>query len=246
MNTPVTAPRIPPVPPADWPPPLHAVLEASKKDGPGRVNLFGTLAHHPALASAWLALAKVLTHEGTLAVRDRELAVLRTAHRLGSAFVWSRHASQATTAGLDAEEARATAEPLDAYAWGTGDLDLLRATDALLDHADVPDDVWSALSHRLREQQLIELLVLVGQCSMMCMTLRTLRTPSDATGPQVSISRERCCSSGQCVATAPDVFEQSDEDGLVTLLVDAPGPELAADLRLAAALCPGGAITVTE
>ncbi|WUW19160.1 ferredoxin [Streptomyces sp. NBC_01465] len=78
------------------------------------------------------------------------------------------------------------------------------------------------------------------------MTLRTLRTPSDATGPQVSISRERCCSSGQCVATAPDVFEQSDEDGLVTLLVDAPGPELAADLRLAAALCPGGAITVTE
>jgi alkylhydroperoxidase family enzyme/ferredoxin len=242
----IIAPRIAPVPPADWPQPLHALLEASQKDGPGRVNLFGTLAHHPPLAAAWLSLAKVLTHEGTLSVRDRELAVLRTAHRLGSAFVWSRHASQASTAGLDPDETRAVGAALDTYAWAPWDLDLLRVTDALLDHADVPDGVWASLARRLREQQLIELLVLVGQCSMMCMTLRTLRTPSDSAGPHVSISRELCCSSGQCVATAPDVFEQSDEDGLVTLRVERPGPDAASDLRLAAALCPGGAITVTE
>jgi alkylhydroperoxidase family enzyme len=187
VNTPpepaAADPRIPPVPPAHWPPPLHAVLQASHQDGPGRVNLFGTLAHHPPLAAAWLSLARVLTHDGTLSVRDRELAVLRTAHRLGSAFVWSRHASQAATAALDAEETQAAREPLDAYAWPPGDLDLLRATDALLDHADVPDAVWASLSSRLREQQLIELLVLVGQSSMMCMTLRTLRTPSDAPAP---------------------------------------------------------------
>ncbi len=63
---------------------------------------------------------------------------------------------------------------------------------------------------------------------------------------QVSVDQDRCCSSGQCVLTAPTVFDQSDEDGYVRLLQDRPGPALAADVLLAAALCPGRAITVTE
>lgn len=63
---------------------------------------------------------------------------------------------------------------------------------------------------------------------------------------QVSVDQDRCCSSGQCVLAAPDVFDQNDDDGLVTLLLHRPGTGLAADVRLAAALCPGGAITVAE
>ncbi|PYC76722.1 ferredoxin [Streptomyces tateyamensis] len=62
----------------------------------------------------------------------------------------------------------------------------------------------------------------------------------------VTVDQDRCCSSGQCVLTAPTVFDQSDEDGLVVLLQDRPAPELAAKLRTAAALCPGGAITLAE
>lgn len=62
----------------------------------------------------------------------------------------------------------------------------------------------------------------------------------------VSVDQDRCCSSGQCVMTAPAVFDQSDRDGLVHLLQDRPAPALAPDVRLAAALCPGRAITVDE
>lgn len=94
------APRVPPLPPSEWPAPLRALLADSQKDGAGRVNLFGTLAHHPALAHAWLSLARVLTHEGTLGDRRRELVVLRTAHRLGGTFVHERHRTQAARAGL--------------------------------------------------------------------------------------------------------------------------------------------------
>ncbi|MGH1553509.1 hypothetical protein ACRAWF_20670 [Streptomyces sp. L7] len=57
-------PRIPPLPPAEWPPVLRALLADSHRDGPGRENLFGTLAHHPVLAHAWLSLARVLTPRG--------------------------------------------------------------------------------------------------------------------------------------------------------------------------------------
>ncbi|MEV6979089.1 ferredoxin [Kitasatospora sp. NPDC093806] len=63
---------------------------------------------------------------------------------------------------------------------------------------------------------------------------------------QVSVDRDRCCSSGQCVMTAPEVFDQDDRDGLVRVLQAVVPSSWSADARLAAQLCPGGAITVTE
>ncbi|WP_406376097.1 hypothetical protein OG788_41620 [Streptomyces sp. NBC_00647] len=53
--------RITPLPPERWTPELRGLLAGSAKDGPGRVNLFGTLAHHPELA-ARLALARPGPH----------------------------------------------------------------------------------------------------------------------------------------------------------------------------------------
>jgi ferredoxin len=61
---------------------------------------------------------------------------------------------------------------------------------------------------------------------------------------KVSIDIDKCISSGQCVLTAPDVFDQREEDGLVVLLDPAPPAKLTADVRQAAALCPALAITV--
>ncbi|MCI4066525.1 ferredoxin [Micromonospora sp. R77] len=44
--------------------------------------------------------------------------------------------------------------------------------------------------------------------------------------------------------TAPEVFDQDDEEGLVLLRFTAPAPETLALVRRAADLCPAGAITV--
>ncbi|KJK59349.1 ferredoxin [Saccharothrix sp. ST-888] len=62
----------------------------------------------------------------------------------------------------------------------------------------------------------------------------------------VTIDQDRCCGAGQCVLTAPTVFDQGDDDGLVRLRTDRPEPAVQSDVRLAAALCPGGAITVHD
>ncbi|AIA01915.1 ferredoxin [Streptomyces noursei] len=61
---------------------------------------------------------------------------------------------------------------------------------------------------------------------------------------RITIDSERCVGAGQCVLSAPQVFDQ-DEDGIVTLLA-APGPDEAAKVRIATALCPSGAITAHE
>jgi ferredoxin len=62
----------------------------------------------------------------------------------------------------------------------------------------------------------------------------------------VTVSQDRCVSSGQCVLLAPDVFDQRDEDGAVVLLQDQPPAESHDNVRLAARVCPALAIQLTD
>ncbi|GAA3097189.1 ferredoxin [Nonomuraea sp. NPDC049421] len=63
---------------------------------------------------------------------------------------------------------------------------------------------------------------------------------------KVTVDQDKCCGAGQCVLLAPDVFDQGEDDGIV-LLLDAEPPEgLHAAVREAAAVCPAGAIDVSE
>ena len=63
---------------------------------------------------------------------------------------------------------------------------------------------------------------------------------------KVTIDTDKCIASGQCVLTAPDVFDQQEEDGIVVLLDPNPPADLAADVKQAAAVCPALAITVED
>ena len=63
---------------------------------------------------------------------------------------------------------------------------------------------------------------------------------------KVTADQNICASSGQCVAIAPRVFDQRDEDGVVVLLDENPPEELADAVRQAAAVCPSGAIKIVE
>jgi ferredoxin len=63
---------------------------------------------------------------------------------------------------------------------------------------------------------------------------------------QVSVDQDRCIASGQCVRTAPTVFDQREEDGVVTLQQESPPARLDKDVRLAEAMCPALAITISE
>ncbi|MEV6481795.1 ferredoxin [Streptomyces sp. NPDC051576] len=63
---------------------------------------------------------------------------------------------------------------------------------------------------------------------------------------KVTVDQDRCVAAGQCAATAPDVFDQREDDGVVVLLTDVPPAELADDVRYAAAICPALAIHLME
>lgn len=63
---------------------------------------------------------------------------------------------------------------------------------------------------------------------------------------KIVVDEEKCCSGGQCVLAAPEVFDQRDEDGVVVLLNAAPAPELHEGVREAAQICPAAAIAIHE
>jgi ferredoxin len=62
---------------------------------------------------------------------------------------------------------------------------------------------------------------------------------------RVIVNQDVCIGAGNCVRTAPDVFDQGEE-GFVVLLDDNPPSELETDVLLARRLCPSRAITVEE
>jgi ferredoxin len=63
---------------------------------------------------------------------------------------------------------------------------------------------------------------------------------------KVTVDSEKCVGAGQCVLTAPEVFDQRDDDGLVVLLHEHPEPELRDAVREAAHACPALAIQLDE
>src|SRR5690625_2964302 len=63
---------------------------------------------------------------------------------------------------------------------------------------------------------------------------------------KIKITAGRCISSGNCTMQAPDLFDQSDEDGSVILRQSTPPPDLHDAARRAAAACPALAIQIEE
>ncbi|MFF3396170.1 ferredoxin [Streptomyces sp. NPDC002669] len=68
---------------------------------------------------------------------------------------------------------------------------------------------------------------------------------SDSREPlRLDVDRDRCVGAGMCALTAPAVFDQDDEEGLVVLLHPVPDDGDRAAARMAVGLCPAGAITL--
>jgi len=63
---------------------------------------------------------------------------------------------------------------------------------------------------------------------------------------KISIDKDKCISTGNCVLAAPGLFDQSEDDGTIVVLNDSPTPELHESARHAAATCPVLVIQVRE
>ncbi|SFN20152.1 MULTISPECIES: carboxymuconolactone decarboxylase family protein [Actinomadura] len=172
-------PRVDPLPEEEWDDVLKAVVATT-----GPLNLFTTLARHPGLFHSWIGFGSLLLMRGTLPGRDRELAILRTAHHRSCGYEWEHHRGLGLAAGLTEAEIAAVRLGPDGHGWGRGDRMVLTAADELHEHGTIGDATWAELSARFGERELIELVMLIGHYHMVAFTLNALRVqPEEGTGP---------------------------------------------------------------
>jgi len=62
---------------------------------------------------------------------------------------------------------------------------------------------------------------------------------------RISVDVDRCIGGGQCVLSAPELFDQSDDDGTVILLRQ-PSLSEEEDAQQAARVCPARAIALHD
>lgn len=161
----------PPIGDVDWPAEI-----ADLKDGfAGQLNVYRTMAHHPALLRAWAPLRQHIVKESALGAERSEIVILRAAHRLGSSYEWSHHVYRARLLGISdsrIEAMRGTPEGEDGL--------IARAVDALFDLHHLPRDLEQELTAALGHEAVFDLIATVGFYSVLGYILLTYETPLDA------------------------------------------------------------------
>lgn len=157
---------------------LELLRETYSAGEPGEIHAtFRTLLRHPEATRAYLELGVLLTLAPSLAPRDKELAILRTAWLCGSPIAWGEHVANGKAAGLTSEDIARLTEGSAAPGWHADDRAVVRAAEELHGDAMISDETWDALAARLDERQLIELPIIVGHYHMTAFLQNTLRFP---------------------------------------------------------------------
>jgi 4-carboxymuconolactone decarboxylase len=146
----MTQSSCPPLPDAQWPQSIADMREGFA----GQLNVYRTMAHHPALLRAW--------------------APLRTGNRLGSAYEWSQHVSRARALGFSDDRIRAIASmPV-----GEDGL-IVKAVDCLFDLHRIPADLEAELASMIGREAVFDLIATVGFYTVLGGLLQTYNTPLD-------------------------------------------------------------------
>lgn len=168
---PAAAPRLAPLPPEAWDDLLRGLAQAAGDGAPAPTAVFATLGRHPELFRRWLGLGGALL-AGRLPGRLRELVVLRTALHCASAYEWCHHVILARREGVGDHEIAALRREPAAGSWAPSEQVALQVADELHRSGSVGDATWGELTAAFAEDEVIELVMLVGFYHMVSFCLR--------------------------------------------------------------------------
>lgn len=157
----------------DWPAEITDMLSGFA----GGLNVYRTMAHHPALLKAWSDLREHVVRQTSLGAELSEVVILRTGTRLGSSYEWHQHIVRARKSGLvDARIAR-LGGPLEDV---TGDDALLaKAVDELFDQSRLSEATTAGLKSKIGKHGILDLIATVGFYSTLGFILNSFGTPLD-------------------------------------------------------------------
>ncbi|MBA4489171.1 carboxymuconolactone decarboxylase family protein [Paracoccus sp. S1E-3] len=162
-----------PIADSDWPESL-AALKGGFATG---LNVYRTMAHHPALLAAWAPLRSHVVSNPSLSPDQSEVVILRTGHRLGAAYEWAHHVHRGRRIGMSDARIATIAGPLDAMA--DADATLAQAVDELFDNRRLSPATQQALLDLVGAQGMFDLIATVGFYSVLGFIVESFDTPID-------------------------------------------------------------------
>ena len=160
--------------------PVAAAFERIMPKGVPPLALFRTLAVNE---KVFLGLmASRLLERGSIRLREREIVIDRTCARCGSEYEWGVHvAFFGERVGLTPEQAAATCSAdSEASAFPPRERLLLQLVDELHETAEISDALWRQLRAEWTDEQLVELVVIVGRYHLISFVTNAFRIPRES------------------------------------------------------------------
>ena len=162
-----------PLDPEAWDP---ALLEVRRKIGQP-LNIHGVIARHPELMANYAPLREHVVRSSSLDAGERELIILRVAHRTACDYEWRHHVVRGRKAGLDDDRIARVREGSGAPGWSREESLLLRAVDDMLDASEIGPETLGAMDGVFSDKQILDIVFTVGVYFIMSTLLKTARVP---------------------------------------------------------------------
>lgn len=166
---------------SEWDKLVQKFFEEEKKNSGRPVrHVWATLIKYRDLAIPLNMFANHIFSNSSLPARDREILILRIAWLCYSEYAWSLHVQFVKQSKLlSDDEIRRIMEGPDAKSWDPFDVTLIRSVDELYTDAFISDKTWNTLEERYNTNQLMDLILTVGQYHMVSMTCNSLGVQLD-------------------------------------------------------------------
>jgi 4-carboxymuconolactone decarboxylase len=165
MPLPDPPPRMPPVRKDELTGDMHAFLEKwtggiFRQADSNPVLL--TFAHHPKLADLFSQFNIHLLSTNTLPVKQRQIAIMRTAWICKATYMWSSHLNTSIRCGLQPDMFQPIQVGADDSYFTEFERVVIRATEELVSDRKISNVSWRALMKEWNNQQMLDFLFTVG------------------------------------------------------------------------------------
>lgn len=135
-----------------------------------------TFAHHPALANVFSQFNVHILSGSTLPVKERQIAIMRTAWITKATYMWSSHLNTSRLCGLSDEIYAPIQRGADDPYFTEFERTVIRAAEDLVRDHEVSDANWRALRAEWNERQMLDFLFTVGCYVMIAGVMRSTGT----------------------------------------------------------------------
>ncbi len=157
--------------------------EAGVPDNLAGINVFRAMLQNPPAASRVANFLTTMLFEGKLDQRIRELVILRIGWRLKSEYEFCQHVAVAKRIKMSEQDILGVRDPDACASYNELDRAVIRMTDELIERAEISPATRAIISRSFTPEQMVELLLAVGNWTMFAIFLKNAEIPLDAGVP---------------------------------------------------------------